>query len=79
MAVKKDLTFVRVKGVGLEDTPGVVSNITKALNSEGVNIYGIFTITSSVVIFVDFKDEEKTVRLMKKTLTMNHNGQFKAL
>jgi len=79
MAVKKDLTFVRVKGVGLEDTPGVVSNITKALNSEGVNIYGIFTITSSVVIFVDFKDEEKTVRLMEKTLTMNHNGQFKAL
>ena len=79
MAVKKDLTFVRVKGVGLEDTPGVVSNITKALNSEGVNIYGIFTITSSVMIFVDFKDEEKTVRLMEKTLTMNHNGQFKAL
>jgi aspartate kinase len=79
MAVKNDLTFVRVKGVGLEDTPGVVSNITKALNSEGVNIYGIFTITSSVVIFVDFKDEEKTVRLMEETLTMNHNGQFKAL
>jgi aspartate kinase len=79
MAVKNDLTFVRVKGVGLEDTPGVVSNITKALNSEGVNIYGIFTITSSVVIFVDFKDEEKTVRLMEETLTMNHNGQSKAL
>jgi len=28
---------------------------------------------------VDFKDEEKTVRIMEKTLTMNHNGQFKAL
>ena len=79
MAVKKDLTFVRVKGVGLEDTPGVVSNITKALNSEGVNIYGIFTITSSIVIFVDLKDKEKTVRLMEETLTTNHNGQLKAL
>jgi aspartate kinase len=79
MAVKNDLAFIRVKGIGLEDTPGVISNITKALNSEGVNIYGIFTITSSVVIFVDFKDEEKTVRLMEETLTMNHSGQFKVL
>jgi aspartate kinase len=78
MAVKKDLAFVRVKGVGLEDTPGVVSNITKALNSEGVNIYGIFTITSSIVIFVNLEDKEKTVRLMTETLATNHNGQSKA-
>ncbi len=78
MAVKKDLAFVRVKGVGLEDTPGVVSDLTKALNSEAVNIYGIFTITSSVVIFVDLKDEQKTVHLIKETLEKNHNGQTKA-
>jgi aspartate kinase len=68
MAVRKNLAFIRVKGVGLEETPGVISNITKALNSEGINIYGAFTITSSVVIFVDLKDKEKTVRLIEGTL-----------
>jgi aspartokinase len=78
MAVKNDLAFVRVKGVGLEDTPGVVSDLTKALNSEAINIYGIFTITSSVVVFVDLKDEKKTVQLLKQTLEKNHNGQTKA-
>ena len=78
MAVKNDLAFVRVKGVGLEDTHGVVSDLTKALNSEAINIYGIFTITSSVVVFVDLKDEKKTVQLLKQTLEKNHNGQTKA-
>ena len=77
MAVKRDLAFVRVKGVGLEDTPGVVGSLTKALNSKAINIYGIFTIASSVVTFVDHKDEEKAVRLMKETLEKNHNGQRK--
>jgi aspartate kinase len=79
MAVRKDLVFIRVKGVGLEETPGVISNITKALNSEGINIYGIFTITSSVVVFVDLKDKEKTIRLMEETLKTNNNGSIKSL
>jgi aspartate kinase len=73
MAVRRDLAFVRVRGVGLEETPGVISSITKALNSAGVNIYGAFTITSSVVIFVDLKDEKKTIRLMKETIATNNN------
>jgi len=73
MAVKKDLAFVRVKGVGLENTPGIVNDLTKALNSEAINIYGIFTITSSVAIFVDLKDEKRTVRLMEETLVRNSN------
>jgi len=73
MAVRKDLAFIRVKGVGLEETPGIISSITKALNSVGINIYGIFTITSSVLIFVDLKDKEETIRLTRETLRTNIN------
>ena len=78
MAVRKDLAYIRVKGVGLEETPGVISNITKALNTEGINIYGVFTITSSVVIFVDMKDKEKTINLMERILKNNNSSPTRA-
>jgi aspartokinase len=73
VAVRKDLAFIRVKGVGLEETPGIISNIAKALNSVGTNIYGIFTITSSILIFVDLKDNKNTIRLTEETLKTNIN------
>jgi len=74
LAVRKNLAFIRVKGVGLEETPGVISRITSALNSAGINIYGIFTITSSVELFVDLEDKEKTVQLIKEALETNNNN-----
>ncbi|MEM2130727.1 MAG: aspartate kinase [Candidatus Bathyarchaeia archaeon] len=73
MAVRKDLTFIRIKGIGLEETPGVISSITKTLNTEKINIYGIFTITSSVVVFVDMKDKEKTIRLIEEVIEDNNS------
>ncbi len=68
LAVRKNLAFIRVKGVGLEETPGVISRITDALNSAKINIYGIFTITSSVELFVDLKDKERAIQLIRKAL-----------
>ena len=68
LAVRKNLAFIRVKGVGLEETPGVISRITDALNSAKINIYGIFTITSSVELFVDLKDKEWAIQLIRKAL-----------
>jgi len=73
MAVRKDLAFIKVRGVALEETPGVINGITKDLNSAGINIYGIFTITSSVLIFVDIKDKEKAVHLIEGTIRTNIN------
>ena len=75
LAVRKNLAFIRVRGVGLEETPGVISRITSALNSAGINIYGIFTITSSVELFVDLKDKEKAIELVGKALETNNNDE----
>ena len=68
LAVRKNLAFIRVKGVGLEETPGVISRITSALNSAGINIYGIFTITSSVELFVDLNLKENAISLISEAL-----------
>ena len=75
LAVRKNLAFIRIKGVGLEETPGVISKITNALNSAGINIYGIFTIASSIDLFVDLKNSEDALQLIKKSLeSINKNG-----
>lgn len=71
LAVRKNLAFVKVGGVGLEETPGVIGKISQALYSEGINIFGIFTITSSVLVLVDLKQGEKAVELMQKSIRVN--------
>ena len=68
LAVRRGMAFIRVKGVELEETPGVISKITEALNSANINIYGIFTITSSVELFVDINNEGKAIQLIKEAL-----------
>jgi len=75
LAVRKGMAFIRVKGVGLEETPGVISRITSVLNSAGINIYGIFTITSSVELFVDLNDKEKAIRLIEEALKTNNENE----
>ncbi len=76
LAVRKGMAFIRVKGVGLEETPGVISRMTSVLNSAGINIYGVFTITSSVEIFVDLNDKEKAIRLIKEALKTNNEDEY---
>jgi len=71
LAVKKNLAFIRVKGVGLEETPGIISRIAEALFSGSINIFGIFTITSSVSVFVDLNDREKAAELIQKSIREN--------
>jgi len=68
MAVRKDIAFINVKGIELEETPGIISKISRALYSKNINIFGMFTITSSVQFFVDAKDADKTLKVVKDSL-----------
>ncbi len=71
MAVRKKLAFIQVKGAGLEETPGIVSRMAEGLYSERINIFGIFTITSSVLVFVDAEDVKRDVKLIRKSIKAN--------
>jgi aspartate kinase len=68
MAVKKDLVFIRTSGVGLEETQGIIGKISEDLRVNGINISGILTITSSILLFVDWKEKEKALSLVKASL-----------
>ena len=68
MSVKSQLAFIRVMGVGLEETPGIIGKISDTLRLNEINIFGILTITSSILLFVDWKEKEKALKLIKSSL-----------
>ena len=68
MAVKKDLVFIKTSGVGLEETHGIIGKISEHLRLNGINISGILTITSSILLFVDWNEREKALKLIKNSL-----------
>ena len=68
MAVRKNLSFIKVKRAGLEETPGVLGNLAKSLGMEGINIYGLFTVASGIHVFVDRARVEDALMIARKSL-----------
>jgi aspartate kinase len=68
MSVRKQLAFLKVKGVGLEETPGLIGKISETLRLNAINIFGLLTITSSILLFVDWNKKERTINLVKNAL-----------
>jgi len=68
MSVRKQLAFLKVKGVGLEETPGLIGKISETLRLNNINIFGLLTITSSILLFVDWNDKERALNLIKNAL-----------
>lgn len=68
ISIRKQLAFLTIKGVGLEMTPGLTGHISEALRVNCINIFGLMTITSSILLFVDWKQKEKVLKLIKNAL-----------
>ncbi len=73
MAVRKNLAFLQIRGLGLEETPGIIERISVPLREEGINIFGILTVTSSVDLFVDWDDRERAIKLIDSDLLEDKN------
>lgn len=68
VATRLGMALIVVKGVGLEDTPGVIARISDTLRNNEINIFGILTITSSVHVLVDWKTRKRATRLIRSSL-----------
>jgi aspartate kinase len=71
MAVKKGLVFLKISGVGLEETHGIIGEISETLRLHNININGMLTITSSIFVFVDWNEREKALTLITNALRRN--------
>ena len=69
MSVREQLAFIKVSGVGLEETPGIIGKISETLRVNKINIFGILTITSSILLFVDWIQRETALKLIKQSLS----------
>ena len=68
LAIRMGMSLITVKGVGLEETPGVVARISDVLRSSNINIFGVLTITSSVLVLVDWKLRKQAGGLIRTSL-----------
>lgn len=68
LAVSPELALIKIKGAYLSETPGVISAASGALSSIGLNIYGLFTITSSIHIFVDWDSRFKALQSVEGSM-----------
>lgn len=68
MAVRSNLSLIRIVGFGLVETPGLIAMVSEPLRKNLLNLYGIFTIASSIVLLVDWKQRHKALHLVRVSL-----------
>jgi len=71
IAARMGMALITVRSIGLEERPGVVARISDALRSANINMFGVLTITSSVLAFVDWKIRRKAASLIRTSLEKN--------
>jgi len=71
IAARMGMALITIKGVGLEETPGLVARISDALRSSNINMFGVLTITSSVLVLVDWKVRKQAGKLIRNSLENN--------
>ena len=62
------LAMIIIAGYGIENIPGILDVVVSPLSKKNVNLYGVFTISSSIRIFVPWDEREKTLSSVNNVL-----------
>ena len=68
LSLGDDTAMITVVSPEFIDEPGIISNITNPLRKNNINIVEISSSQTAVVLFVDWKDGEKALELIKEVL-----------
>ena len=68
------IAMIIVSGYGIEKIPGVIDTVVSPLSKENINLNGVFTISSSIRIFVPWDDRVKALSSVNDVL-----NQFKEM
>ncbi|MCJ7635286.1 ACT domain-containing protein, partial [Candidatus Bathyarchaeota archaeon] len=69
------LAMIVVSGYRLEGIPGVIDAVVSPLAKANINLYGVFTISSTIRVFVQWSDREKALTLIKNVLDKFREGE----
>lgn len=75
LAVRRNIALIRVEGVGLEATPGLIGGISYPLQTSGINIFGIFTVASSISVLVNWERRDEAITLINQSLHDNSSNK----
>ncbi len=67
------LAMIIISGYGIENIPGILDVVVSPLSKKNVNLYGVFTISSSIRIFVPWDEREKTLSSVNNVLNKFKN------
>jgi len=65
IAVRRGLSLLAVRGFGLEESPGIIASISKPLSEKNVNIHGMYTVSSTVFILVDWNSKDIVISTLR--------------
>jgi aspartate kinase len=66
VTVDDDVAVVRVMGGELPNQPGVIRNFVDPISDAHINIHDLITSATSVAVFVDWSDREKTLDIIQE-------------
>ena len=66
MALKKNLAFLRIIGVESENTSKVLRRVIGSLEQREIDIFGIHTVASNILIFVDWTEKDAALHAVKE-------------
>jgi aspartate kinase len=66
IALRKNLAFLRIVGVELENTSKVLKQITESLERKSIEVFGAHTVASNILIFVDWAKKDEALSTAKE-------------
>jgi aspartate kinase len=66
MALRKKLAFLRIVGVESENTSKVLKQVIGSLEQRDIGIFGIHTVASNILIFVDWAEKDAALLAVKE-------------
>ncbi|MEM2740035.1 MAG: aspartate kinase [Candidatus Bathyarchaeia archaeon] len=74
IAVRRGLCMFAVRGFGLEESPGIIAGISKPLSEKNINIHGVYTVSSTVFILVDWSVKDVVFSTLKDVFSEGWNA-----
>jgi aspartate kinase len=68
VTLKKDIALIIASSRDFIETPGIIKRITQPLANEHINIIEMTTISTDILIFLDWKDREFAFQIINKSL-----------
>ncbi|WP_224333353.1 aspartate kinase [Haloprofundus halobius] len=68
VTVDEAIAVIRITGGELPNQPGIIRGIVSPLAEAGINIHDLITSATSVAVFVDWEDRERTLEIVQQGL-----------